>query len=215
MNKKIKYVVGIDEAGRGPLAGPVAVGAILFYVPRSKQNEHAELFARRALKKLFPGARDSKKLSAKKREEIFAKIKEAERWNSLQYTVVNQSAKIIDKKGISWAIKNCIKKCLKELKVNPKRAMILLDGGIKAPEEFIYQKTIIGGDDKEIVISLASICVKVTRDAHMKKLAKKYPLYGLEKHKGYGTLRHRVAIQKHGPSKVHRKTFLKNLTKIK
>ncbi len=226
----MKYIVGIDEAGRGPLAGPVAVGAVCTpikqYDNMSRSTSHIlSSFGRyestnfhplltsqnRTIRTLFKGARDSKKMSEKKREEIFEKIKKAQGQNLLQYTVVNQSAKVIDTKGISWAIKNCIKKCLEKLKVDPKHTLVLLDGGIKAPVEFIHQKTIIRGDDKELVISLASICAKVTRDTHMRKVAKKYPQYGLEIHKGYGTLRHRKAIKKHGSSSIHRKTFLKNI----
>jgi ribonuclease HII len=208
---QIKYIVGIDEAGRGPLAGPVALGA--FLIENKKINSTK-------LKKMFKGARDSKKMTEKKRGEIFEKInekinEEIKKYNSkpknshpLRYIVGFGSAKIIDKKGISWAIKNCIKKCLIKLVVTPKDTLVLLDGGIKAPAEFVHQKTIIGGDDKEIVISLASICAKVSRDARMIKLSKKYPLYGLEKHKGYGTVSHRKAIKKHGPSLLHRRTFL-------
>lgn len=188
MNKNFKYIVGIDEVGRGPLAGNLK------------------------LKKMFKGARDSKKMSIEKREEIFALIKQAQKDNLVRYIVRYESSKNIDKKGISWCIKNCIKKCLKNLEIPPEETLVLLDGGIKAPEEFIYQKTIIKGDDKEICISLASIAAKVTRDRRMKKLAKKYPLYGFENHKGYGTLYHRFVIQNIGPSEIHRKTYLKNLT---
>ncbi len=215
--KKIKYIVGIDEACRGPLAGPVAVVAFCIKIEKYKNikieefNFHDISYR---LKKLFKGARDSKKMSVVKREEIFSRIQQAKKNDLVRYIVLNQTAKNIDGKGISWSIKDCIRKCLRELKVNPRQTLVLLDGGIRAPEEFIYQKTIIGGDDKEIVISLASICAKVTRDAHMKKLAKKYPKYGLEKHKGYGTLYHRKAIKKYGPSKIHRKTFLSRIKNV-
>ena len=92
--------------------------------------------------------------------------------------------------------------------MDPQTCLVLLDGGLKAPREFIYQKTIIKGDEKELSISLASIAAKVTRDAYMTKLAKKYPAYGFEIHKGYGTKKHREAIKKHGPSEVHRMSFL-------
>ena len=217
MKGKYTYIVGIDEAGRGPLAGPVAVGA--FVVTRTVLV---------TLPKLFKGARDSKKMTAGKREEIFAKIKEATRRGkamacfagttarrarrgNINYCVVMQSAKVIDTKGLSWVIKDSIKKCLHKLKVDPKKTLVLLDGGIKAPAEFVYQKTIIKGDDKELVISLASIAAKVTRDKHMMLMTKKYPRYGFEKHKGYGTVIHRNAIRKHGASEIHRKTFLRNI----
>jgi ribonuclease HII len=154
-------------------------------------------------------------MSPAKREEIFEKIKDARSVKKVEFVVIMESAKIIDAKGISWAIKKAIKKCLKKLGVHPDQTLVLLDGGIKAPVEFIHQKTIIRGDDKELVISLASICAKVTRDAHMRKMAKKYPQYGLEVHKGYGTLRHRTAIRKHGTSPIHRKSFLKNIDFVK
>ena len=202
----IKYIVGIDEAGRGPLAGPVAVGLVC--IPIRQYNS-------RAIKTFFKGVRDSKKMTIAKREEIFQKIKqETKKQQSphiLRYIVRYESAKTIDTKGISWAVHNCITKCLKKLAVNPKQTLVLLDGGIKAPSIFTYQKTIIRGDDKELIISLASICAKVSRDAHMVRLAKKYPRYGLDIHKGYGTLQHRKAIKKHGPSREHRKTFIKRL----
>jgi|SRR5579872_60018 len=197
---KIKYIIGVDEAGRGPLAGPIAFGAFLI------ENKKID---NRKLKFLFKGARDSKKMTARKREEIFAKIKRVGQRNLVEYVVVMQSARSIDSRGLSWVINDCIGKCLKKLGANPKETLVLLDGGIKAPKKFIFQKTIIRGDDTELVISLASICAKVTRDAHMMELSKKYPKYGLDKHKGYGTLTHRVAIKRHGPSPIHRKTFLK------
>jgi ribonuclease HII len=197
MEEKHTYIVGIDEAGRGPLAGPIAFGAFCMQVSDKKWA-----------KKYFLGARDSKKMSAEKREEIFLRIKKAK---NVKYVVVMQSANIIDSKGLSWAIKDSIKKCLKKLKVNPSKTLVLLDGGIKAPAEFVYQKTIIQGDDTELVISLASIAAKVTRDKHMLLMAKKYPKYGFEKHKGYGTLMHRQAIQKYAASSIHRKSFLGNI----
>ena len=96
---------------------------------------------------------------------------------------------------------------MKKLNVNPKQTQIFLDGGLKAPKEFIFQKTIIRGDDKKMVISLASIVAKVSRDALMSRLSKKYPKYGFEFHKGYGTAKHRLAIRQNGLSPVHRKTF--------
>ena len=196
----MKYIVGIDEVGRGPLAGPVAVGTVCILGDISPK-----------LKKLFPDARDSKKLSATKREEIFKKIKQAQMNDILRYIVRYENNKIIDKKGISFAIKSCIKKCLKDLEIKPKETQVFLDGGLKAPKELTFQKTIIGGDDKKLVISLASIVAKVSRDAMMCRLAKQFPKYGLEIHKGYGTLKHRQAIRKNGLTKIHRKTFCKNI----
>ena len=118
-------------------------------------------------------------------------------------------AETIDQKGITHAIRLSIKRCLKRCKVDPRVTRVLLDGSLKAPEEFMYQETIIKGDQKEKVISLASIMAKVTRDQWMKKEALKYPEYGFEIHKGYGTKKHRENIKKKGLSPIHRKSFLK------
>ncbi len=192
----IKYIVGIDEAGRGPLAGPMAVGIV---------------FMKKDAKLDTQGIRDSKKLSEKKRDEWFEKIKV---WNSdqaLQYTVVLTSPSDIDTHGLSWALAYSIKNGLKDLQVEPKNTHIYLDGGLRAPDEFKNQETIIKGDEKIPAISLASIAAKVTRDIYMKKVAHKYPEYGFEIHKGYGTKLHRDSIQKHGISPIHRKSFLKLL----
>ncbi len=200
----MKFIVGIDEVGKGPLAGPVTVCAVCIRLENKKSDISP------ALKRFFKGTRDSKKLSAKKREEIFKKIKQAQKSNILRYIVRYESAKVIDKKGISFAIKSCIQKCFKELKVRPKETQVFLDGGLKAPKEFVFQKTIIRGDDKKMIISLASIAAKVSRDALMRRLAKKFPKYGFDVHKGYGTAKHCLAIQKYGLIKLHRATFCRN-----
>ena len=192
----MKYIVGIDEAGRGPLAGPVSVGTIMI---KDGLNQ-----------RFLKGIKDSKKLSEKKREEWLKKINEVGLQKDLNFTVALISEKIIDKYGIAYAIRLGIKKCLIKLKV-PKNSKIFLDGGIKAPENFPHQTTIIQGDEKIPIISLASICAKVTRDRYMIKLSKKYPQYNFHIHKGYGTLMHRKLIKKHGSSLVHRKSFLKGL----
>jgi ribonuclease HII len=191
-----KFIVGIDEAGRGPLAGPVAVGAVRI---TTKFN-----------KNFFRGIRDSKKLSEIKREEWFKKLLVERKKGHIEFSVSLISEKVIDKKGIVFAINSGIKKCLDKLSV-PANSKIYLDGGIKAPEKYKDQKTIIRGDDKINVISLASICAKVTRDEYMTKLSKKYPKYCLEVNKGYGTLGHRKTIKKYGASSIHRASFLKNI----
>ena len=193
-----KFLVGIDEVGRGPLAGPVAVGVAVVSFRDFKSKK---------VKDVLKIAKDSKKLSEKKREEIFKIVKSIE---SIKYCVSFESNKFIDKKGISFAIKSCIQKSLKDLKLQPKNCEIFLDGGLKAPKEFIKQTSIIKGDQKNKLISLASIVAKVTRDRYMKKLGNKYPKYGFEVHKGYGTRKHLEAVGKMGPSEIHRKTFLRN-----
>ena len=211
IQKKPKYIIGIDEVGRGPLAGPVAVCAfkmpILFNV------------------KQFGKRRDSKKLTPEKREEIFCVLKKlrgnprggasAYRGSTsgilgIDYCVSYESAKKIDAIGISRAIKNCLEKSLKKLNVKPHECQVLLDGGLKAPSIYKNQKTIIKGDEKEWAIAFASIVAKVSRDALMCRLAKKYPKYCFEIHKGYGTKKHCELIRKCGLSNEHRKCFCKN-----
>lgn len=200
--KKFKHIIGIDEVGRGPLAGPVAVGACLISVSKIK-NLLDEGF--------FKGIRDSKKLSEKKREEWLSKIKKLKAKGDLDYFVAFVGNKIIDKKGISQCIKTAIKISLKKLKAEPSKTMVLLDGGLKAPEEFKNQKTIIKGDEKEPIISLASIVAKVARDRKMVEYSKKFPQYGFEIHKGYGTALHCQKIRENGLSELHRKSFCKNI----
>jgi len=162
-------------------------------------------------RKFFKGIKDSKKLSETKREKWFQKIREVEPRGDLEFAVSLVSEKIIDKKGIVYAINFGIKRCLEKLKIKT-GDQIFLDGGIKAPKNFIHQKTIIKGDEKVPIISLASICAKVMRDRYMVRLSKKYPKYGFDVHKGYGTLMHRKNIKKYGSAEPHRRTFLKLLT---
>lgn len=199
---KFQYIIGIDEVGKGPLAGPVAVGACLISVSKIKSFQAMGY---------FKGIRDSKKLSEKKKEEWLEKIEESKRKGDLNYSVSFISNKIIDKKGISQCIKSAIENSLKKLKAEPSKTIVLLDGGLKAPQKFTNQKTIIKGDEKEPVISLASIVAKVTRDRKMVEYSKKFPQYGFEIHKGYGTALHRRKIRENGLSELHRKSFCKNI----
>ena len=189
--KSHKWHIGIDEAGRGPLAGPVSVGAVMV-----KSDFDFSI---------FKNLKDSKKLSESKREEFFEVIDK-----KIKYKVVMVSNKVIDKKGISYAIKFAIKSLLKKLNPNIKNTKIFLDGSLKAPQEFT-QETIIKGDEKIPTISLASIMAKVTRDRHMKKISNKYPAFNFDIHKGYGTRKHIEAIKKHGPSELHRKSFISRI----
>jgi ribonuclease HII len=193
-------IIGIDEAGRGPLAGPVAVGAV-------KVSENFD-------RSFFKGIRDSKKLSEAERELWYALALEAKKRGELDFAVVLVSEKIIDKHGISYAIKRGIKRVLKKVSGEGNGEQIFLDGGLKAPEEFIHQLTIIRGDEKIPAISLASIMAKVTRDRLMVRISKKYPEFAFEMHKGYGTAIHRQAIIKYGSTEIHRKSFLKGLQKV-
>ncbi len=195
----MSYIVGIDEAGRGPLAGPVAVGGVLV----------ASVFN----KKFFRGIKDSKQLSPEERELWFSLAQEAKRRGELDFRVSLVSEKIIDRHGIAYAIRLGIKRVLKGLGPGGEDSQIFLDGALKAPIEFRHQLTVIRGDEKIPVISLASICAKVVRDRKMVKFAKKYPQYDFDLHKGYGTRMHRDAIRKYGSTELHRKSFLKRLTK--
>jgi ribonuclease HII len=197
----MKWIVGIDEAGRGALAGPVAVGAVL--VPKGFDWS------------LIPGVADSKQVSPKNREAIFRRAQELEKEGKLTTAVALVSEKIIDKKGITFAVRQGIERALADLfntglAPEPRTTYIKLDGLLHAPAEFKYQKTIIKGDVTEKEISLASIMAKVTRDRYMVRLAKKHPAYGFDVHKGYGTLAHRKNIKKHGLGVIHRTTFCKS-----
>lgn len=194
---KYTKVVGVDEAGRGPLAGPVAVGAVV--VPKNFDW------------RLVEGVRDSKKLSHKNREAIFMRTKQLQREGRLDFKISMVSAKVIDRVGITRAVAMATARALKRLQLNPNTTFIKLDGLLKAPEIFVNQETIVGGDDSEPEIALASIIAKVTRDRHMTRITKKYPHYGFEIHKGYGTKSHRSLIKEHGMCEIHRKSFCRNL----
>lgn len=186
-------IIGIDEAGRGPLAGPVAVGAVC--VP--KDFDWA----------LIPGVADSKVVSAKNREAIFRRAQQLKKQGILNFTVSQVPAITIDKIGITRAVQQGIDSCLKKLNQKPNTTMVLLDGLLKAPSEYIHQETIIQGDAKEKVIGLASICAKVTRDRALVRVAHHYPNYHFDIHKGYGTKAHIEAITTYGLCPLHRRSF--------
>lgn len=205
-NKKIKFLIGIDEAGRGALAGPVSVGLISW--------EIKNWLAIKKFLKDYPVGKDSKKLTPKQRDFWFAKIKELERLRLLEVGVSLVGNKLIDKEGINRAIKKGIENNLQRLGGLTSKSLVLLDGGLKAPVDWINQQTIIKGDEKELIISLASIVAKVLRDREMVKLSGKFPDYDLEKHKGYGTKAHYHKISKVGVSIIHRESYLKGLCKL-
>lgn len=197
---KLKYLIGIDEVGRGPLAGPVAVGAVCI------RAQYA-----RKVKKLFPIIKDSKKLTPKKREEWRERIRDAEKMGYLSCAVSYVAPAVIDKKGLTIAVQTAIDRSLSEIEHDAKETSVILDGGLHAPKQYLIQKTIIKGDEKELAIALASIVAKVARDARMVRLSKKFPEYGFEKHKGYGTRAHYAALKKHGLTPHHRRSFLRKL----
>lgn len=205
---KPKWVIGIDEVGRGPLAGPVGVGVVLV----------ADDFGW----SLLDGVRDSKKMTAKNREAIFRRTITLKQNHFLNYEVVLVGAKVIDKIGIVPAINQAMTIALDKIaintpKFNPHDVMVKLDGGLKAPKEYINQETIIKGDDKELVIGLSSIMAKVTRDKYMEEIAQKFDfmVYNFQKHKGYGTKAHRELILEHGLSSEHRTSFCGNVMKLR
>ncbi len=212
-----KDIIGIDEAGRGPLAGPVSVGVACV----SSDFDWGQI----------PGVNDSKKLTEKNREAIFLRAKKLQKEGKLQFAVSMVSAKVIDKIGIVPAINLAMKRALRRVVQNSSiyrtkksktgsdtlrdmtQCLVQLDGGLKAPEEYVWQETIVKGDSKEKVIGLASIMAKVTRDRYMKRIAKKtaFAAYDLAIHKGYGTKKHRECIAQHGLSTEHRTSYCKNI----
>ena len=178
-------VCGADEAGRGPLAGPVCAAAVIL-------RSDADL----------PGLNDSKKLTEKKREELFPLIKEA----AISYGVAFATVEEIEEMNILRAALLAMDRAIAQL--DPQPALALIDGnttkGISLPA-----RSVIGGDGKCACIAAASVLAKVTRDHLMLDLAEKYPQYGFEKHKGYGTKAHYEAIDQYGPCPAHRMSFLK------
>ncbi len=186
-----KYVCGVDEAGRGPLAGPVYAAAVIL-------KEDACL----------DGVNDSKMLSEKKREELFDKIIE----NSIAYNIAAVDEKLIDEINILNATMLAMKNAVEGLEISADAALV---DGNKAPELDILTKTVIGGDAKIKSIAAASILAKVSRDRYMQKMAEKYPQYQFEKHKGYGTKLHYEMLDEHGVSDIHRKSFLKKYFEAK
>jgi len=187
-------IVGVDEAGRGPLAGPVAVGVVC-------APEGYDILA------AFPGLNDSKRLSEKKREVLFEILQQELKAGNLTAVVCLSSARMIDDKGIAYAVRHALERGVRKLLPDPREGKVYLDGSLKAPKEY-EQETVIGGDGLIPAIMLASVAAKVTRDRLMEKLEIAHPGYGFAKHKGYGTKAHYEAIRMLGPSLEHRTTFL-------
>ncbi len=185
-----KLVGGIDEAGRGPLAGPVVAACIVMC------RDALPCVSMEALDII----NDSKKLSAKKREEAFEFIA-----NSFQYGVGICDHETIDRINILEASFLAMKKAISALKERPE--FILLDGKFLIPNLSIKQKAIVGGDALVFSIAAASIIAKVTRDRMMREMHKIYPNYGFDLHKGYGTKLHMKRLKEFGPSPIHRKSF--------
>lgn len=189
----MKFVLGVDEAGRGPLAGPVAVGVVM-------APSDFDFLA------VFPGLNDSKKVTEKRREAIFEILVSTP---EITFCVKSVGADVIDRVGIRRAVESSVHGGIRSLAEDPTDVHVYLDGLLKAPKEY-KQETVVGGDGTIPAIMLASIAAKVSRDRLMKKLSKEYPGYGFEKHKGYGTKAHQEAIKTLGLTNLHRKTFCKN-----
>ena len=180
-----EIICGVDEAGRGPLAGPVCAAAVI--LPMGLE---------------IPGLTDSKKLTDKKRRELFPVIKE----QAIAYGIGLASHEEIDEINILQATYLAMERALAQLSVKPD--MVLIDGN-RAKDFGLPVRTVVKGDSLSMNIAAASILAKVTRDDLMVELAEKYPEYGFEVHKGYGTKAHYEALRAHGASQIHRKTFLK------
>jgi len=234
IQNNIRYIVGIDEVGRGPLAGPVAVAAFMLQLNYELPINNYEL--------KLPKLKDSKKLSKKQREIWFKFLKKQKEEGNCDYAISFVSPENIDKFGIAKCIQKALNESLEKVvssevlfikvasqnlpnfsrftpegpytdknledSISLASYQIFLDGGLHAPVEYINQETIIRGDELHPVISMASIVAKVTRDAVMTKYAKEYPEYGFENHSGYGTKAHYEAIKKSGLTSIHRKTFI-------
>jgi ribonuclease HII len=192
--KGYKFVAGLDEAGRGPLAGPVVAGAVIVLDYKKLKIKNVN---------------DSKKLSEKQRECLYDILTNDK---NIKWGVGIVSEKIIDKKNILEATKLAMGKSFKRLKPD----FLLVDGNFEIDlKEAAFaqgfgvprQKSIVKGDQKVFSIAAASIIAKVTRDRMMQKYHKKYPQYGFDKHKGYGTRAHFKSLKKFGPCKIHRRSF--------
>ena len=184
-DKGYKFICGVDEAGRGPLAGPVCAAAVI--LPENR---------------IIQGVNDSKKLTEKKREALYDVIKN----EALAYSIAFADEKEIDEINILQATYLAMKRAVEGLEIKADYALI---DGNRMPPLKIDGETVVKGDAKSESIAAASILAKVTRDRYMLEMAEKYPEYQFEKHKGYGTKLHYEMLDKYGPSEIHRQTFLK------
>ena len=183
--KGIKIICGVDEAGRGPLAGPVCAAAVI--LPPNA---------------VIPGLNDSKKLSDKKRRELYPIIKE----QAIAYGIAFVDHKTIDEINILQATYLAMGQAIAQLSVKPELALI---DGNRAADFGVPTQTVVHGDSLSASIAAASVLAKVSRDDYMLQMADAYPQYDFEIHKGYGTKAHYAALTEHGPSPIHRMSFLK------
>ncbi|MBE6871674.1 MAG: ribonuclease HII [Ruminococcaceae bacterium] len=185
----IETICGVDEAGRGPLAGPVCAAAVI--LPQGL---------------IIDGLNDSKKLTEKKREKLFDVICE----NAIAYSIATASVEEIEQINILNAALLAMRRAVEGLNVQPELALI--DGNTTRGLPF-NAKAVVGGDAKSASIAAASVLAKVTRDRYMLEMAKQYPQYAFEKHKGYGTAEHVRNLHEYGPCEIHRPSFLKKILK--
>lgn len=212
--EEMKFIVGIDEVGRGSLAGPVVVAAVA--VPTRRQV--SSIKCQEGDKIIKIPLRDSKKLTPKRREKWFEYFKNNP---AINYAIARVYPRQIEKRNITKAANLAALRAFRRLASrvthHASNYKIYLDGGLylgSKDEQIVGRgkqsvRTIVRGDEKIKAIAAASIVAKVWRDRVMTRLAKKYPVYGFEKHKGYGTKKHFAAIKKYGPSSIHRLTFLR------
>lgn len=192
-----QHVIGVDEVGMGCLAGPSVVCAVVFTAP----------FYNRRHRKL-QWLRDSKLLPADQREKYAAELMaELLKDSDFRYHIAQAPVELIDAVNIYQATREAMRQAIAKLNIPAEKAMVLVDGNKKIQDMPYEQTAIIKGDRKVFAIACASVIAKVYRDKLMNRLAKKYPGYGLEQHKGYATPLHRQAIGKLGPSVIHRKSF--------
>lgn len=183
--KGYEYIAGVDEVGRGPLAGPVCAAAVI--LPKGM---------------VIDGVNDSKKLSEKKREKLYEEITK----NAVAYSVAFVEPSVIDEINIRMATHRAMQKAVSDLKI--KADFLLVDGNDRIAFDGIESEYVVKGDAKFECIAAASIVAKVTRDRYMVEMDSVYPHYGFAKNKGYGTKEHMLGIREYGITDIHRKTFI-------
>lgn len=186
--KKYGTIIGVDEAGRGPLAGPIVAAAVKIDLQIANEL-------------ILLGVNDSKKVTPKRRAELAQFIIE----NKIAFSTFEISSDEIDRRGIGETNVSALEKA--RLKLSSPEAYTIFDGRFAHPFELKNYEISVGADLKFVAVAAASIIAKTKRDEIMENMAKNYPVYGFEKHKGYGTIAHICAIKKHGPCEIHRKSF--------
>jgi len=204
--KGYKIIIGIDEAGRGPLAGPVTTAAVMIDFNHFLKNASSE--ERRKFRRILRITKDSKKLSPKNRKLIFQL---AQTISFIKFSYSSVGPKVIDKINIERATKKAMKNCLQKLNLSPRfysKSILLIDGNKILDRNLPFrQKTIVKGDNKIFSIALASIIAKYIRDQKIIRLANRFPQYKFEKHKGYGTQLHLHLLKKYGVCPLHRRSY--------